>query len=172
MPDDNLDKLAKIFAGEDFQDALREAEQTVGYQGPADPRPSIYEKIFFMAVGVFIGWKNPRPLKTKRGSGRPFGSGRKDPNDLKLLMMAQARAAAMPNGNLKKILLQIVRRKQDKSKLLGKADKPPSPEVLVKRVMRRRNVALALVVDPDVDHHLRELRKLEKREKKRRTIIK
>jgi hypothetical protein len=157
MPDDNLDKLAKIFAGEDFQDAVREAEQTVGYQGPADPRPSIYEKIFFIAVGVFIGWKNPR---------RPFGSGRKDPNDLKLLMMAQARAAAMPNGNLKKILLQIVRRKQDKSKLRGKADKPLSPEVLVKRVMRRRNVALALVVDPDVDHHLRELRKLEKREKK------
>jgi hypothetical protein len=105
MPDDNRDNLAKILAGEEFQDALRLVEQTLAYQGLADPRPRIYE----LTWGVLIGWKNPRPLKTKRDRGRPLGSGRKDPNDLKLLMMAMERAGP----HYAKILPQIVREDQN-----------------------------------------------------------
>ena len=141
MPDDNLDNLAKILAGEEFQDALRLVEQTLGYQGLADPRPRIYELIVILAWGVLIGWKNPRPLKTKRDRGRPLGSGRKDPNDLKLLMMALERAGP----HYAKILPQIVREDQNERALLGKedADNAPSPEAVVKRVKRLRRLALA-----------------------------
>ena len=102
----------------------------LGYQGLADPRPRIYELIVILAWGVLIGWKNPRPLKTKCDRGRPLGSGRKDPNDLKLLMMALERAGP----HYAKILPQIVREDQNERALLGKedADNAPSPEAVVK----------------------------------------
>jgi|SRR5215204_4621697 len=61
------DDVAKVFAGEDFQDALRFAEKVTDYGGPDDPRPLIYTTTHLIALGVFIERLRNKPRK----GGRP-----------------------------------------------------------------------------------------------------
>jgi hypothetical protein len=144
------DDLAKVYAGKDFQDALRLAEQIMNYRGPDDPRPLINVLIYFVALGVFFERLKNKTGVTKRSRGRPRGSVRKDPNDLKFLQeVVEPVAATLPEYTFDKILSRAVKMAHYKGALLGKdSEEPISHEATVDRLKRLKK---ALDVEPISD---------------------